>query len=56
LVSSTSPVDAFVVSMSGASPDTVMVSSTPPISSWMSSATNCCVPMRTPLRSNVLKP
>ena len=47
------PVDAFVLSMNGDSPTTVIVSSIVPISSLMSSARNCCVLMRTPVRSNV---
>ena len=53
-VSSTSPVDAFVVSISGDSPVTVIVSSSAPISSVMSRPTNCCTLTGTPLRSNVL--
>ncbi|PYR02963.1 MAG: hypothetical protein DMG00_27695 [Acidobacteria bacterium] len=47
------PVDAFVLSMNGDSPTTVIVSSIVPISSLRSSARNCCVLMRTPVRSNV---
>jgi hypothetical protein len=56
LLSRTSPVDAFEVSMSGASAETVMVSSTAPISSTMSSVRNCWVAIRASRRSNFLKP
>ena len=55
-VSRTSPVDAFAVSMSGDSPMTVIDSSSAPTSRITSSVRNCCVPMRKPLRSNVLNP
>jgi hypothetical protein len=56
LVSITPPTDALVDSMSGASAVTVIVSSSCPTSSVTSRPTNCCVLMRTPLRSKVLKP
>src|SRR5262249_34204690 len=56
LLSRTSPVEAFDVSISGASADTVIVSSTAPISSTMSRVRNCWVPIRASRRSNVLKP
>ena len=55
-LSSTSPVDAFDVSISGASAATVIVSSTAPTSSTISSVRNCCVPMRASFRSKVLNP
>src|SRR4029079_9790008 len=55
-VSSTSPVDAFIVSISGDSPVTVIVSASAPTSSWMSRPRKSCVPTRTPLRSKVLYP
>ena len=45
---STSPVEAFDVSMSGASPATVIDSSTAPTSSIRSSVMNCCVPIVRP--------
>ena len=52
----TLPVDAFDVSISGASPVTVMVSCSDPTSSLTSMVTNCCVATRTPLFSKVLNP
>ena len=52
----TLPVEAFDVSISGASPVTVMVSCSWPTSSLMSMVTNCCVATRMPLFSKVLKP
>ena len=48
--------DALDVSMIGVSPVTVTASVMLPISSSMSSTTNCCVPMRTALWSTVLNP
>ena len=56
LVSSTSPVEALVVSMRGDSPVTVIVSSSAPISSVMSRPTNCCTLTGTAFRSKVLYP
>ena len=54
LVSSTSPVEAFVVSMSGDSPVTVIVSSMAPTSSVISRLMNDWTLMGTALRSNAL--
>jgi hypothetical protein len=45
-VSSTVPVDAFDVSISGVAAVTEIVSCTAPSSSVMSSVMNCCVPTR----------
>ena len=53
-VSSTSPVDALVVSISGEAPVTVIVSSSAPISSVISRLRNDCTLTGTALRSNVL--
>ncbi len=55
-VSMTPPVEAFAVSMSGASAVTVIVSSSEPTSSVMSRLRAACVLTRTPLRSNVRNP
>ena len=54
--SSTVPVEALEVSMSGAAPVTVTFSSIAPTSNVRSSVKNCCVPMRMPARSIVLYP
>ena len=54
--SKTSPVDALDVSISGAAPVTVTVSSRAPTSRITSSVMNCCVPIVSPLRSNVSEP
>ena len=50
----TVPVDAFDVSISGASPVTVTFSVIAPTSIVRSRVRNCCVPMRIPPRSIVL--
>ncbi|ODS53431.1 MAG: hypothetical protein ABS36_12335 [Acidobacteria bacterium SCN 69-37] len=47
----TVPIDAFVVSRSGACPLTVIVSCRPPTSSSTSTVMNCCVATRRPVRS-----
>ena len=52
---STSPTDALDVSMIGV-PTTCTTSSRRPTSSTISSVTNCCVPIATPVWSNVLNP
>jgi hypothetical protein len=53
-LSSTPPVEAEDVSMSGDWPVTVTFSEIAPTSSVMSMVTNCCVPTITPLDSYVL--
>ena len=50
------PVEAFEVSTSADCPVTVIVSSSVPTSSVMSSVRNCCVPIRRSVCTKVLNP